>query len=1482
MVVLELRKAPMIRRACVALLVVTALAGSALAADPPLRVLFLGDQGHHKPAERFAQLQPVLAGRGIDLVYTENLADLDPRVLGGYDALAVYANIESITPPQEAAIVEYVRGGKGLVPLHCASFCFKNSPVWIDLVGAQFQKHGTGEFTTAIVAAEHPVMKGFGGFSSWDETYVHTKHNERGRTVLEERVEGSHREPWTWVRTAGNGRVFYTAWGHDQRTWSNPGFHNLVERGIRYAAGRDPAAAGPYVPHPEMTRLPQGLKPFEYQPAKVPFYVPKAEWGKMGEPITEMQKPLEPAESREHAITPAGFSIDLVAAEPLFQAKPLAFAFDHDGKLFVSESVDYPNAIVLPGEGQGHDRIVRLTDADGDGTLDTRTVFAEPLSICTSMLAHDGGLIVTQAPHTLYLKDTDGDGTADVRRELFTGWGTYDTHAGPSNLTWGLDGWVYGIVGYSGFKGAVGGEDHEFKQGFFRFKPDGSKLEFLRSTNNNSWGVGFSEEGVLFGSTANGNPSEQMPLANRVYERVRGWNAATLGGISGSPEMELALRQGGPDGKAPIRQVDHHGRFTAAAGHRLYTARAYPREYWNRTAFVCEPTGHVVATFEITPSGAAFRSRMAWSLVASDDEWTSPIQADVGPDGQVWVIDWYNFIVQHNPTPAGFTNGKGNAYETPLRDKVHGRLWRVVHDATAKEPHRTTLAGASADDLVAALGDSNMFWRVRAQRKLVERAAGRPDGGRDVVPALVKLVQDAAVDEIGLNPASIHAIWTLTALGAIAGDTADAAAVAAVRGALKHPSAGVRMNAVRALPRDPATLAAIVAAKVADDAAPLVRLWLLDALGEFPPVPEAAELVLAMLADPRTSADPVLADAATSAAAMHAAGVLPALFSAVMQAPVEKPRPAANVSPARLALVERVAEHVARGGDADAVSGLVTRLTAAKTETAAAALTGLARGWQGGKKIDFDADSRAALGTLIGSLPPAAQGQLITLVQRAGSDALDSQIEGVTTALLAAIDKADAPDRERGEAAARLVLLRPADLGVVNELLGRINARTSPDVAAGLLAAVAQSNAKGTAEVILDKAGTLPPAVREAAFRTAVNNKAWTPVLVDRLEAGSIRLTDLALVERNRLAELPDKKLRERAKKLIASGGGLPNADRQKVIDEVLPVVLAGGDVAHGKAVFKEHCGKCHMHSGDGGKVGPELTGMSVHPAKELLIHVLDPNRSVEGNYRAYTVATDDGRVVNGLLAGESKTSVELVDAEGKRHVIQRDEIDDFVPSTNSLMPVGFEKQIQPQGLADLLAFLTARGKYVPLPLDKVATASSTKGMFYESKSATERLVFPDWGPKQADGVPFILIDPRGDTVPNVVMLNGPEGYLPPKMPKKVSLPLGMPAKAIHLLGGVSGWGWPHSAKGSESMLVRLTYDDESQEVHPLVNGEHLSDYIARNDVPGSTFAFDLGGRQVRHVVVTPKQSKPITTIELVKGGDDTAPIVMAVTAEMP
>src|SRR5262249_49849652 len=431
-----------------------------------------------------------------------------------------------------------------------------------------------------------------------------------------------------------------------------------------------------------------------------------------------------------------------------------------------------------------------LEDTDNDGVADKVTTFAEKLSIPTSIAFYKGGVIVHQAPHTLYLKEKDGKEVD--RKVLFTGWSTGDTHAGPSNLWYGLDNQMHGIVGYAGFFGRVGDERHRFSQGFYRFRPDGSELEFLRNTNNNSWGVGFSEEGLHFGSTANGNPSVYLPIPNRYYERVRGWSSSVVPSIAGNEWMHPITDK--------VRQVDWHGHFTAAAGHSLYTARTYPREYWNRTAFVTEPTGHLVATFALKKDGADFRSRNAWNLLASEDEWTSPIMAEVGPDGPVWVIDWYNFIVQHNPTPQGYKTGKGAAYETDLRDKKHGRIYRIVYKKAPKYKP-IDLSKTDAKTLVATLKNDNMRWRLHAQRLLVER------GKRDVEADLIKLIEDKKVDEIGLNVGAIHALWTLHGLKAL-----DDKPLKAVEKALDHPSAGVRRNAAAVLAGSESGDAALVVA----------------------------------------------------------------------------------------------------------------------------------------------------------------------------------------------------------------------------------------------------------------------------------------------------------------------------------------------------------------------------------------------------------------------------------------------------------------------------------------------------------------------------------------------------------------------------------------------------------------------------------------------------------------------------------------------
>jgi uncharacterized protein len=1415
-----------------------ALSGlSSFAAEPaPLKLLFLGDRGHHQPAARFRELQPVMAGRKIELVYTENVGDLNGETLGKYDGLVLFANIDEIKPEQAKSLLDYVASGKGFIPLHCASYCFRNNDEVVALIGAQFQRHGTGTFRVSPTddGAKHPLLQGYKSFESWDETYVHTKHNEKDRAVLEYRNEGDQREPWTWVRTHGKGRVFYTAWGHDERTWGNPGFQNLVERGIRWACGQDVSVVPAFADKPEMTPLAKDVKPFEYVEANVPFYPPGKNWGTIEEGKRTMQLPLSPEESMKHISVPVGMEVKLFASEPMIGGKPICMNWDEAGRLWICETMDYPNE--LQPQGKGRDRIRILEDTDGDGTADKHHVFAEQLSIPTTLTFYRGGALVQDGRETVYLKDSDGDGKADLRKVLVTGWGMGDTHGGVSNFQYGLDNWYYAMQGYNQSEPVLtsGKKVQSFRQGFFRFKVAGegektevTEIEFLRSTNNNTWGLGISEEGLIFGSTANGNPSEFMPIPNRYYESVRGWSASVLNGIADDNHFEPITEK--------VRQVDHHGGFTAAAGHALYTARNYPQEYWNRTAFVCEPTGHLVATFVIRPDGAGFKSKNSWNLFASNDEWTAPIMAEVGPDGNVWVLDWYNYIVQHNPTPAGFRTGRGAAYESELRDKKHGRVYIVGRASSLPKKDEkaragwkpTPLTNATPEQLVEALQSDNMFWRKHAQRLLFER-------GDDV-------------KEIGI----------------LSGVVAFSVAVDA-------ESPAMRRSALVAMRSDDRSTTLILKSKVLDDPDPQVRLAALLALANMPPDEAAGKRLANLAMDGKTTADRWLADALTSAAARHDAAFLSSLLTGK--------EPEKDATALKVGTI--VAEHFARGNPADKVGKLMMAIPQANPQFAEAILEGLARGWPKDKPVKLTADEENALLAAFEKGTPNSRSRLVTLANRWGNEKLAAHAAEIAKTFLATIEDAEKSDRDRGEAATQLITFRKSDADAVNSLLEQITPRTSPELAAALVDAVRQSESPAVGAAIVEKLGVFLPAVKQNAIKALLSRGEWTGNLLDALESGTVLPGELSLDQKQALATHPSRQISARAKTLLAKSGGLPNADRQKVLDELLPLTKKMGDAKAGKIVFTKTCAKCHQHSGEGTKVGPDLTGMAVHPKAELLTQIIDPSRSVEGNFRVYTIATADGLVMNGLLASESKTALDIIDSEGKKQTILREDIEKLIQSTKSLMPEGFEKQVTQQEITDLLEFLTLRGKYLPIPLAKAATVISTRGMFFDDNGQVERLVFDDWKPKVFDGVPFVLIDPQEDRVKNAILLYGPQGIKAPTMPKSVTLPCNAPAKAIHMLSGVSGWGFPIGRKGSVTLIVRLKYEDGKTEEIELKNGEHFADYIRRVDVPDSKFAYQLRGQQIRYLAVHPSRKETIKEIELVKGPDDTAPVVMAVTVE--
>ncbi|NND35462.1 MAG: dehydrogenase [Saprospiraceae bacterium] len=799
----------------------------------PMRVLFLGhDSENHNSSVYMPMLQAALAPKGYYFTYTSDPNALNESILKDYDALMLYANHDEISDPQEKALLSFVKQGGGFFPVHCASYCFRNSREVVRLIGGQFESHDTATFTTKVIEPDHPALSGFESITTWDETYKHTKF-AKDIHVLMEREDPDGNEPYAWVKEYGKGRVFYTALGHDERTWSKPEFHDLLGRGLHWVIGDAKATALDSLDLPVLT----------YSEAKIPNYEDR-------DPAPKLQAPLDPVASQKRIQIPPGFSLELFAAEPDV-INPISMAWDHRGRLWVIETKDYPNEINVT-DGIGNDRIKIIEDTDDDGKGDKFTVFADNLSVPTSLVFSNGGVIVSQAPHFLFLRDTDGDDVADERRILFSGWGTFDTHAGPSNLQYGFDNQIWGVVGYSAFEGKVGDTDHSFKQGAYRFQADGSSLEFMGATSNNTWGLGFTEGFDVLISTANNTHSAFLGIPDRFFEGVEGLKIKSVKKIDGHYAFH--------PNTANVRQVDVFGGFTAAAGHHLYTARNFPKEYWNRIALVCEPTGKLLHRAIIEPDGAGFIEKDGGNLLASSDEWVGPVHAQVGPDGAVWVLDWYNFIIQHNPTPPGFENGPGNAHVNPLRDKQHGRIYRIVSNTASKVSY-PDLANDKLENCLATLENDNLFWRLHAQRLLVESKSV------DSKNELINLINDKSTDEIGISPGAIHALWTLEGLGLI--NDSEKEVISVVYTALSHPSAAVRKNALHVLPKGPAHLNKVLAEKLLEDENAQVSLAAILYLIDQAPSDQIGTMLFKLSQEERIKADEWLSRAVYVGAVRH-------------------------------------------------------------------------------------------------------------------------------------------------------------------------------------------------------------------------------------------------------------------------------------------------------------------------------------------------------------------------------------------------------------------------------------------------------------------------------------------------------------------------------------------------------------------------------------------------------------------------------------
>jgi putative membrane-bound dehydrogenase-like protein len=930
-----------------------------------------------------------------------------------------------------------------------------------------------------------------------------------------------------------------------------------------------------------------------------------------------------------------GFAVELVAAEPLVQ-DPIAFAWGPDGKLWVVEMGDYP--LGVDGKGKPGGRIKFLEDTDGDGKYDKATLFLDGLSMPTGVLPWRKGVLVTCAPEVFYAEDTDGDGKADRREVLFTGFVEGNPQHRVNGLVWGLDNWVYCANGDSGgrIRSAKTGRVVDIRGRDLRLRPDEGDVE--AQTGQTQYGRNRDDWGHWFGCN-NSNPMYHFALDDHYLRRNPHFAPP-------APAVPVSVVPGAapvyPVSRTLPRFNDPKGanHFTSACSAIVYRDDLFGPAFVSST-FVSEPVHNLVHREVLAAEGVTFKSRRAADeqrseFLASSDNWFRPTTIKTGPDGALWVADMYRAVIEH---PEWIPKDWQKRLDLRAgHDK--GRIYRVYPVGHPPRPiprlDRLDTAG-----LVAALDSPSGWQRDTAQQLLVWRK------DRSAVPLLEKLAAD------GERPlARLHALCTLDGLGALR--------PAVVRCALADTHPGVRRHAVRLcealVAKSPELGAALV--KLVADPDPQVRLQLAYSLGEWD--------------DPR--AGPALGELA-----LRDAGD-PYLVAALVSSLTRK-----NLEPLLLAVLTGRGRQPGDGPPAALLGELLRQANAlGHTRALATLLTEVGR-------TDKGRYAPWQLAALAGLLDALDQRNTPLAKLRAGEDeavrAALQRLAGLFEAARALVANGRAPVAERVQAVRLLGRGLDRQEEDVLALAALLVPQTPEELQAATVAALGRLAGPRVPEVLLHGWKGYGPALRSRALDVLLQREDWAKVLLDALRRKQVLPVDIDAARRQRLLQHRATGVRQGAAGVFAD---TIDPDRQKVIDAYKAALALRGDAARGVQVFTKSCAACHQFGGIGQPVGPDLASVGDKSPEGLLIAILDPNRAVEARYVNYVAATKDGRTFSGILAAETGNSITLVGQDGKQQVILRTDLEELAGTGKSAMPEGLEKDLKPQDVADVIAYLRA------------------------------------------------------------------------------------------------------------------------------------------------------------------------------------------------
>ena len=1214
--------------------------------DRPRAVFLIGEDEYKTEATLPAFANKELEPLGVRCTFV--VADpKSPHDFPGVEALddadLLILSVRRRAPKAEemAIIRKYINSGKPVLGIRTACHAFDargKAPAghaeWKtfdpDVLGGHYTGHhanGTNpEISLAPGDKSHMIVGAIETpFVSQGSLYKVSPLTVGTQPLLMGKIPGHPAEPVAWVNLRGNSRVFYTSLGHPD-DFAIPAFRKLLRNAVLWALDRPSLAK-------DETNAAKANKRAAAPETRSPF-----ERGR---------GPLAPQAALASFKVADDLQLDLVLAEPVVR-QPVSISFDERGRLWVVQYLQYPWPAGLkmlsrdgvwravydkvppppPHHFKGKDKITIHEDSDGDGTFDRHKTFLEGLNIATSVARGRGGVWVLNPPYLLFYPDRDNDDVPDSDPEVhLQGFGLEDTHSVVNSLQWGPDCWLYAaqgstVTGHVIRPGLDTGKEplHSMGQLIWRYHPETRRYEVFAEGGGNAFGVEIDSTGRIY-SGHNGGDTRGFHYVQGGYYQ-KGFNK------HGPLSNPYAF------GYFPAMKHNRVPRFTHTFV--IYESDALPERYHGMLFGVAPLLNHVVMS-EVRRDGSSFQTRDVGLAVSSGDAWFRPVDIKLGPDGALYIADWYDRQVNH------YRNHEGEI------DPGNGRIYRLRARSGGHSSQPHDLARISTRDLVKLLGDANKSTRQTALRLIGDRKDPA------IVPDLKQLLERQT------GQLALEALWALNLSCGLDEPTAIQA--------LAHANPHVRLWTARLL-CDASRVSPLVAATLARRAAvePDVEVRSqLACSAKRLPAGEALPIVRALLARSEDASDihlPLLLWWAIESKVARDPEVVLALF---------EDRTIWEQSIVHTTITERLMRRFAAAGSRHDLANC-------------ARLLALAPGPDHVKRLMAGFESAFA-GRSLAGLPPElveafakSSGQSVTLGLRQGKP------EALAEALRTLAD--DRPDRTKQLQVLQILgeVRRPACVPIVLRLACQSADNALRAAALNTLAAYDEPAIAGD---VIKGYANMSDDVMAAAQGLLAARRTWAAQFLAAIEGETIDPRTVPRETVEKLLLLGDSQISAQATKVFGPIKPATSAELRAQIDRLAAVIRAGSGVPKpGKQIFGQQCARCHTLFNNGGKVGPDLTTYRRDDLDTMLLNMVNPSAEVREGYTTHIVSMTDGRVLAGVVVEQDKKVVVLRGSDGKEITVARSDIEALRPSPSSIMPEGLLNNLSDQQVRDLFAYL--------------------------------------------------------------------------------------------------------------------------------------------------------------------------------------------------